>query len=372
MTALMFVGIAQALFLSLLIGNKSVKRSFDYLLIVWLLCNACNLLFYYFVFSERTADLLEWLIPLGLMPYAAAAVLYLYTKSLVSKRSLRWSDSLISFSPYLVVNALLYADFINDEITLSLSQGYFDFRGPSGFVSRYWALIMAAVHILFILASLILLFKHKSRIKEEFSYAEQINLSWLRNWLMYAVPAFVLSFCFVWVGVFGFIEMIEVFYGISGFITLNIFVIGYFGLKQTTIFTNVKVDDQQSLKAEPPNLMAKETLQGQAHRIAAYLEQSQAYLNPRLTLLELSAGTDIPRNQLSAVLNQYFQQNFFEYINDKRVDEFKKRALDPTYGHLTLLGIALDCGFNSKSSFNHIFKKNTGMTPGEYKRVHIN
>ncbi len=370
MTALMFVGIAQAIFLALLIGNKSAKHSFDYLLMIWLVLNAGNLLFYYFVFSGKADEITEWIIPLGLMPYAATAVLYLYTRSLVSRSRLRLAEVVICFLPYLLVNASLYADFLNVEIKLSLLQGYFDFQGPAGFISRYWALIMAGVHVTFIAFSLILLFRHKSRIKEEFSYAEQINLSWLRNWLIYSMLAFVFSFGFVWVGVFGFIKMIEVFYGISGFITLNIFVIGYFGLKQTTIFTNVRLDEKELNKPKSSDQREKEMLEAQANKIESYIDHSQAHLNPRLTLEELSQGTAIPRNQLSAVINQYFQQNFFEYINDKRVDEYKRRIVDPTLQHLTLLGVAMDCGFNSKSSFNHIFKKSTGMTPGEYKRLH--
>ena len=62
-------------------------------------------------------------------------------------------------------------------------------------------------------------------------------------------------------------------------------------------------------------------------------------------------------------------QAHFDYVNQFRVEEVKKRMSDINYKHLTLLGIALDCGFNSKSSFNNIFKKITNYTPTEYKNL---
>ncbi|MEM8893479.1 MAG: helix-turn-helix domain-containing protein [Bacteroidota bacterium] len=369
MAALMFVGIAQALFLCLLIGNKSSKKGFDYLLIIWLLLNCCNLLFYYFVFAGTADNMISWLIPLGLIPFAATPTLYLYTRLLVSKSRLSAIEVIGCYSSFLICNIFLYQDYFNDKVSLSLSQGFFDFQGPASFFSRYWALIMAAVHILFIVASLVLLFRHKHRIKQEFSYDEQINLGWLRNWLVYSVPVFFISFSLVWVGVFGFIQMIEVFYGMSGFISVNIFVIGYFGLKQTTIFTGKHLSEPET-NVELREPQTVNSLETKALKVETYLNESQAYINPQLTLAELADGTGLPRNQLSAVINQYYGQNFFEYINSKRVDEFKQRVRDSSYSHLTLLGIAMDCGFNSKSSFNHIFKKTTGLTPGEYKKQH--
>jgi len=62
------------------------------------------------------------------------------------------------------------------------------------------------------------------------------------------------------------------------------------------------------------------------------------------------------------------KKNFYTFINEYRVEEVKKRLVDHQYDHLTFLAIAYECGFNSKSSFNFIFKKSTGMTPSEFKK----
>ncbi|MBV6655045.1 MAG: AraC family transcriptional regulator, partial [Mameliella sp.] len=70
---------------------------------------------------------------------------------------------------------------------------------------------------------------------------------------------------------------------------------------------------------------------------------------------------------LSAIINSCLGKNFHDFVNEYRIEEVKRRILDPAYDHWSLLGIALDCGFNSKSTFNRIFKKFTGYTPRAFK-----
>ena len=61
-------------------------------------------------------------------------------------------------------------------------------------------------------------------------------------------------------------------------------------------------------------------------------------------------------------------KNFYTLVNDYRIEEVKRRLEDPRYRNLTILAIAYDSGFNAKSSFNTIFKEQTGMTPSEYQK----
>jgi len=75
----------------------------------------------------------------------------------------------------------------------------------------------------------------------------------------------------------------------------------------------------------------------------------------------------IPTHQLSRVINEHFGRNFFDFINGYRVAEVKRKILDPAYAHFSLLGIAFESGFNSKSAFNRVFKKITGQTPSQFK-----
>jgi AraC-like DNA-binding protein len=76
----------------------------------------------------------------------------------------------------------------------------------------------------------------------------------------------------------------------------------------------------------------------------------------------------IPAYQVSEIINRHYELSFFDLINQFRVNEVKKRLADPAYNHFSVLAISMDCGFNSKSSFNNAFKKITGTTPSEYRK----
>ncbi len=96
------------------------------------------------------------------------------------------------------------------------------------------------------------------------------------------------------------------------------------------------------------------------------VEVEKAHQNPDLTLRSLADQLGIHANQLSWLLNNGFGKNFNEFINHYRVETFKEIATDPANAHLTIMGIAFDCGFNSKTVFNTYFKKETGKTPKEF------
>jgi AraC-like DNA-binding protein len=84
----------------------------------------------------------------------------------------------------------------------------------------------------------------------------------------------------------------------------------------------------------------------------------------------LASQLTLNQNQLSQVINQKSGNNFFVFVNTYRVEEVKKRLLDSSFSHLSILGIAYDCGFRSKSAFNRIFKAQVGLSPLEYQREH--
>ena len=94
-----------------------------------------------------------------------------------------------------------------------------------------------------------------------------------------------------------------------------------------------------------------------------------SYLNADLTLKDLALLLNIHPNQLSWLINHEFDKNFNEFINQYRVDAFKRISKDPKNSHITLIGLAYDSGFNSKTVFNTSFKKETGMTPMQYLRL---
>ena len=101
-------------------------------------------------------------------------------------------------------------------------------------------------------------------------------------------------------------------------------------------------------------------------KIESYMEKSKPFTNPNLTLNELANKVKIQPHILSKVINQGFQKNFFDFINNYRIDEFKKRMEDNRYKNHTLISVAYDVGFNSKTAFNRSFKKITNQTPSEF------
>jgi adenylate cyclase len=121
----------------------------------------------------------------------------------------------------------------------------------------------------------------------------------------------------------------------------------------------------ESSKRKKP-LLDKETITGYSTRLLNYIKEEEPYLDPNLSLRALAEQIGIHPNQLSWLLNESMGKNFSEFINHYRVETFKKIAADPRNAHITLIGLAYDSGFNSKTVFNTYFKKETGLTPKQF------
>jgi AraC-like DNA-binding protein len=107
-----------------------------------------------------------------------------------------------------------------------------------------------------------------------------------------------------------------------------------------------------------------------AGKLKSHLEEimlkERPYLDPRLNLSDLSEMINCTPNQLSQLLNENIGKNFYDFVNEYRLEHYRELARDPRNKQFTLLSLAYDSGFNSKSTFNSFFKKSTGVTPSEY------
>ena len=98
------------------------------------------------------------------------------------------------------------------------------------------------------------------------------------------------------------------------------------------------------------------------------VEKDKLYLDPNLKIRDISSRMGIPRKVLSQLINELLEKNFKNFINHYRVEEARKKLVDPDQKDFILLKIIYETGFNSKSVFNTVFKKHTGMTPSEYRK----
>jgi len=124
----------------------------------------------------------------------------------------------------------------------------------------------------------------------------------------------------------------------------------------------VSNDEIIEVKEEPEI----ENLGEEMEKVTLYMEKYKPYTNPKLTLVDLSSRLKMQPHLLSKIINAGFGKNFFDFINTYRIEEFKRRVEDPHYKNYTLLGIAFDVGFNSKTAFNRSFKKITNQTPSSF------
>lgn len=129
---------------------------------------------------------------------------------------------------------------------------------------------------------------------------------------------------------------------------------------------NIDVPAAVEIEAQPRKLLSPAEVKLYLSKLSTSLDTEQHYLDPDLSLKRLADQLDIHPNKLSWLINERLDQNFNEYINSYRLATFQVKAVDPANAHLTLLALAYESGFNSKTVFNTFFKKKVGMTPRKW------
>lgn len=238
----------------------------------------------------------------------------------------------------------------------------------------YYSLIVLSL-LTYWIFSLKLILSHRKNIPNHFSnYTSKNSLGWLISVLTIFLVLFVLDFAMSFISrVLGF----EI--GRFSFLSLNLtiftFIMIFFGINQSVIYKTPRV-----VKDEPENQenhearysrssLNEKQMEELTNAVFQYLKNKKPYLNPDYSLQMMAEDLNISRHKLSEAINNGQKKNFYKLINEFRVEEVKEMLVNSAFSHYTVLGIGLECGFNSKTSFNRIFKEETGLTPTEYKRT---
>ena len=144
--------------------------------------------------------------------------------------------------------------------------------------------------------------------------------------------------------------------------------LAYFSLRVSPVFARLTLDEMSVLEQKKEtNQLPDEQMERQKVRLIEVLEKKQLYLNPELRLSDLAEALDIRPYRASEILNRGLQSTFYDLINGYRVSKARELLLAPDSAQFNLLGIAMESGFKSKSVFNDVFKKSTGMTPSQFR-----
>lgn len=360
------IGIFASLFFFILLLGKKNKSLPDSILATWMLVIAIHLANFY-IYSKGYWEIYPHLIGITApFPFFYGPMLYLYIRySIRNDKRLETRDYL-HFLP--IVLTYLYMSkfyfFYTEEEKRMVDQGLVDDYSTFSNILVIGFIVAA---ITYAILSFRLLKKHQKLIDENFSNPENINLNWLRSFI-WGVALIFLTVTIVLISrdVMGVKYPFAPDYIFYSLIIFAILSLGYFGIRHENIFTdNEVIEVIEKSRGTYQKSSLKEDLGKEKHRqLIQMVETDKPYLESNLTLNTLAERLDIPLHHLSQIINQFEGQNFNDFINKYRVEEFIRRASRDS--HLSFLAIALDSGFNSKSTFNSVFRKHKGVTPTQY------
>ena len=234
-------------------------------------------------------------------------------------------------------------------------------------------LVLTLFHaFLYTIKSYVKLRKHRRKIALFSSNTNDIDLKWLENIIL------VLMLLIAIVSVFNIIYMgapLKLY--IKGIMLGTILFVAYNALKQKEIFPKNKKHrseviaievNQENIDPIKRKIVNDKELHQLKSKLNILMEEQHVYLDHDINLASLSEKMNITSHQLSYIINNGFNQNFFQFINTYRIDKAKALLSDKSSDKLTILGIAYESGFSSKTAFNTTFKKFTNQTPSEYKK----
>jgi AraC-like DNA-binding protein len=293
-------------------------------------------------------------------------VLYFYTQSLLNKGFKVSRTEIIHLLPALVYLIYSLIVFVADELFF-----YADGRDKD---LDFWYQMSGLIFMLFYLVLSLRYYKnYRAYTIEEVSFADDISFKWIKHFMLAFSSILILRVLFFilhpeW-DEFGSKYW---YYLCFSILFLYIAITGY----SSTLNTNSNFRFDKSILLQPTATNENDKLNSDKvteelreiwrSKIISLFENSKVYKNSNLTLSDIAKELDTNRNIISGVINSEFQLNFNDFVNKKRTEAVINKIEQGEHLTNTLLGIALDCGFNSKTTFNRAFKKNTSITPKQY------
>ncbi|MCZ6522159.1 MAG: AraC family transcriptional regulator [Bacteroidetes bacterium] len=353
----------------LILGKKSKKRG-DYILFYWLLITLLETLSFYWRYEGQIEDHSLFIGLSSSFPLLHASLLFLYVLDLVGRFPQPGTKSLLLFIPFGIYLLL----FLGARIYLDMKGRPEELVGDFNQIFGVIVILALLIVAWYLLRSARIMVRYVQYHNNHFSFPQHKAIDWTRT--------LVVGYTVIWLSMItvsisdhlasGSTNMMALQTISFGTFALFMIGMGYFGLINTGIFSNAQwiftpnQEGKLTFNRYAKSGLDMDKAQEFARQLIHYTEQHQPYLNPQLSLRDLSDALQISENHLSQVINEQLGLRFFDFINQYRVEEFKKRIKRSQHQKYTLLAVAQDCGFNSKSAFHATFKKCTGTTPSKF------
>ena len=300
-------------------------------------------------------------------------LMYLYTLSITGSMGKQISRYVPHFLPFTVfiLYMIIRHRIIEWDGTMDLSpfQDNTTLFSYSNVVKLFLVLILVYIY-----RSIYIVRQYKQRLKYYFSDVEKIRLIWL-SFFLAGASVFVVLLIILLLR----IKDLRVNYVNSGHVLVilivylaTIYISTFLTIRYPEIFSRSENSDLPEAGDRAPKyekLRLDDDIRLQyMEELMQYMKVHKPYLRDSLTLRELADLVKIPHHHLSIIINTGLNQNFYMFINTYRVDEARKMLVDPQYRDVNILNIAFNSGFNSKTTFNTVFKQVTGMTPTEFRK----
>jgi AraC-like DNA-binding protein len=315
---------------------------------------------FYQKFYLKHPNLYEWI---GIIRFLTAPALYISILYFTSFQKTFEKKNLWHFLPFILFLIFRLPFFItgkNIEFSPAVGKVVFFILQMTLPVQTlmYWGL------------SFIKLQKHSKQIDQISATTEEINLDWLKYFLLVLLLIMAAWFNLVFFDLKQIIPFTPLLY------LSAMFFLAYFSLQQKEVFdfnTNDLTDlaAVEVYKKESSKRVSEDRLKELNGRLQLRVTIEKAYLDNDLSLPALAKSIQASCNETSYLINELYRDNFYNFINKYRVEEAKNLLLSQKYNQLNILGIAYESGFNSKTTFNTTFKKHTGLSPTEFVKTSI-